>query len=85
MQFYTKQHQTYCEIDLHVRTMSVCILNQAAIFSCLRTCAEETEKSLQGGPSAPVAGSAQGRGCESLKGLAHAASTPCQASFSVPK
>jgi transposase len=29
MQFYTKQHQTYCGIDLHARTMYVCILNQA--------------------------------------------------------
>lgn len=29
MPFYTKQHQTYCGIDLHARTMSVCILNQA--------------------------------------------------------
>lgn len=29
MQFYTNQHQTYCGIDLHARTMSVCILNQA--------------------------------------------------------
>jgi transposase len=29
MPFYTTQHQTYCGIDLHARTMSVCILNQA--------------------------------------------------------
>ena len=29
MQFYTKQHQTYGGIDLHARTMYVCILNQA--------------------------------------------------------
>jgi transposase len=29
MRFYTKQHQTYCGIDLHARTMYVCILNQA--------------------------------------------------------
>jgi len=29
MQFYTKQYQTYCGIDLHARTMYVCILNQA--------------------------------------------------------
>jgi hypothetical protein len=27
MQFYTKQHQTYCGIDLHARTMYVCILD----------------------------------------------------------
>ena len=29
MRFYTKQHQFYCGIDLHARTMYVCILNQA--------------------------------------------------------
>ncbi|MBI3562478.1 MAG: transposase [Gammaproteobacteria bacterium] len=29
MQFYTKTHQHYCGIDLHARTMYVCILNPA--------------------------------------------------------
>ena len=29
MRFYTKQHQYYCGIDLHARTMYLCILNQA--------------------------------------------------------
>jgi transposase len=29
MKFYTQQHQFYCGIDLHARTMYVCILNQA--------------------------------------------------------
>ena len=28
MRFYTKQHKFYCGIDLHARSMSVCILNQ---------------------------------------------------------
>src|SRR5262245_21160673 len=28
MRFYAKQHQFYCGIDLHARTMSLCILNQ---------------------------------------------------------
>jgi transposase len=28
MRFYTKQHPLYCGIDLHARTMSLCILNQ---------------------------------------------------------
>ena len=28
MRFYTNQHQFYCGIDLHARTMYVCILNQ---------------------------------------------------------
>jgi transposase len=29
MRFYTEQHQFYCGIDLHARTMYVCVLNQA--------------------------------------------------------
>ena len=29
MRFYTTQHPFYCGIDLHARTMYVCILNQA--------------------------------------------------------
>ena len=29
MRFYTQQHQFYCGIDLHARTMYVCIMNQA--------------------------------------------------------
>jgi transposase len=28
MRFYTKQHKFYCGIDLHARTMDVCVLNQ---------------------------------------------------------
>ena len=30
MRFYTRQHKHYCEIDLHARTMYLCILNQAS-------------------------------------------------------
>ena len=28
MRFYTKQHPFYCGLDLHARTMDVCILSQ---------------------------------------------------------
>ena len=28
MRFYTQQHQFYCGIDLHARTMYLCVLNQ---------------------------------------------------------
>jgi len=28
MRFYTKQHRYYCGIDLHARTMYLCVLNQ---------------------------------------------------------
>ena len=27
MRFYTKQHQYYCGIDLHAKTMYVCLLD----------------------------------------------------------
>ena len=29
MRFYTTQHRYYCGIDLHARSLYVCILNQA--------------------------------------------------------
>lgn len=29
MRFYTRQHKHYCGIDLHARTMSLCVLDQA--------------------------------------------------------
>ncbi len=28
MRFYTRQHQFYCGIDLHARTLYVCIMDQ---------------------------------------------------------
>ena len=29
MRFYTQQHKFYCGIDLHARSLYVCVLNQA--------------------------------------------------------
>src|SRR6185436_8495943 len=29
MRFYTRQHRYYCGVDLHARTMYVCVLDQA--------------------------------------------------------
>ncbi len=29
MRFYTQQHQYYCGIDLHARSMYLCILDQS--------------------------------------------------------
>jgi hypothetical protein len=54
MRFYTKEHQYYCGIDLHARSMYVCILDQkgdvlvheymdAEPQSCLRTMAPYRE------------------------------------------
>jgi hypothetical protein len=31
MRFYTRVHKHYCGIDLHTRTMYVCILNQEGV------------------------------------------------------
>lgn len=32
MRFYTNQHRYYCGIDLHARTIYLCILNQEGEF-----------------------------------------------------
>jgi transposase len=37
MRFYTQQHQCYCGIDLHARTMSLCILNRDGAILVHRT------------------------------------------------
>ncbi len=37
MRFYTETHQHYCGIDLHARTMYVCILDREARCSCTAT------------------------------------------------
>jgi transposase len=37
MRFYTQQHQFYCGIDLHARTMYLCVLNQEGEILLHRT------------------------------------------------
>src|SRR5262249_8383607 len=37
MRFYTKQHQFYCGIDLHARSMDVCLLSQDGAILLHRT------------------------------------------------
>ena len=37
MRFYTKQHPFYCGIDLHARTMYVCLLDQSGEILVPRT------------------------------------------------
>jgi len=34
MRFYTKTHQHYCGIDLHAKTMYLCILAVECMFTC---------------------------------------------------
>jgi hypothetical protein len=44
MRFYTQQHQFYCGIDLHARTMFVCILDQSGkicLEKNLHSCPDE--------------------------------------------
>jgi hypothetical protein len=37
MRFYTNQHQFYCGIDLHARSMDVCVLRQGGAILLHRT------------------------------------------------
>jgi transposase len=39
VRFYTQQHRFYCGIDLHARTLAVCILDQAGLIVCQQTIA----------------------------------------------
>jgi transposase len=47
MRFYTKSHKFYCGIDLHARTMYVCILNQAGDILLHRDMQASPEPFLQ--------------------------------------
>jgi hypothetical protein len=38
MRFYTRQHVHYCGIDLHARSLYVCILDQEGKTWCTRSC-----------------------------------------------
>ncbi|MDP3936783.1 MAG: IS110 family transposase [Deltaproteobacteria bacterium] len=47
MRFYTKQHRYYCGIDLHARTMYLCILDQAGEVLLHRNVKSTPEAFLQ--------------------------------------
>jgi transposase len=47
MRFYTKSHKFYCGIDLHARTMYLCILNQAGEILLHRNMKAAPEPFLQ--------------------------------------
>lgn len=47
MQCYTKQHNAYCGIDLHARSMYVCILHQAGDILVPRTMQASPETLLR--------------------------------------
>ena len=44
MRFYTQQHRFYCGVDLHARTMHVCVLDQqgAVVLDRNLACRPET-------------------------------------------
>ena len=47
MNFYTKPHRFYCGVDLHARTMSVCVFDQAGQVVFEKTFAAEAALFLQ--------------------------------------
>src|SRR5438046_1442104 len=47
MRFYTQQHPHYCGIDLHARTMYMCILNQAGAIVLHRNMKADPESFLR--------------------------------------
>ena len=47
MRFYTQQHQFYCGIDLHARSMYVCILHYDGEILVPRTMQAAPEPFLQ--------------------------------------
>ncbi len=50
MRFYTKQHKDYCGIDLHARTMYLCVLDhdgKVVLHRNIRTSREEFLKVIQ--------------------------------------
>ncbi len=47
MKFYTQQHPHYCGIDLHARTMYLCILNQAGAIVLHRNMKADSDSFLK--------------------------------------
>jgi len=46
MRFYTGQHRFYCGIDLHTRTLSLCVLDSAGAIVCEATLPPEPDRLL---------------------------------------
>ena len=47
MRFYSKQHKAYCGIDLHARSMYVCVLNHDGAILLHRNMQASPETFLQ--------------------------------------
>ena len=46
MRFYTRQHRHYCGVDLHARTMYICVLNEAGVVLVHRNLPCDRERFL---------------------------------------
>src|SRR5882724_8721904 len=46
MRFYTHQHRFYCGIDLHTRTLSLCVVNDRGAIVCERTLPPQPDELL---------------------------------------
>src|SRR5262245_58630631 len=46
MRFYTQQHRFYCGVDLHTRTLSLCVLNSEGAIVLEATMPPEPERLL---------------------------------------
>src|SRR5205814_2388212 len=46
MRFYTGQHRFYCGVDLHTRTLSLCVLDSAGAIALEATLPPEPERLL---------------------------------------
>ena len=46
MDFYATQHKHYCGVDLHARTMYICILNEQGVVLLHRNLPSHPEKFL---------------------------------------
>ena len=44
MRFYSGQHRFYCGIDLHTRTLSLCVLDSGGAIVCEATLPPEAER-----------------------------------------
>ena len=69
MRFYTEQHRYYCGIDLHARTMFVCILDQKGRTVVHRKLPAEPAPLLRRGDARGGLLRPRGRGLGSLLAL----------------
>ena len=75
MRFYTQQHPFYCGIDLHARTMYLCILDQAGETLLHRNMTATPEALLTASPPTASRSSWRPHACVPGTGLLTSART----------